>query len=241
MVRDAASADRHDRWLPDRTVRRRRCRGRALGIRDRLHRRSTASSCPMGSPQARMARSGSPIAATTRSGGSRPAASSVATRASASTLPTGITAGPDGALWFTNSGNDSIGRITVAGVVTNFTTSASRPRAGSPRGRTALCGSPTRAIRLDRADHDRRQRHHTTATRASAPRRNHGGARRRPVVHEPATTTRSGGSPWAARSRPIPGPGIADPYRITVGAGRRALVHEHGRMTRSGESRPAEP
>ena len=35
--------------------------------------------------------------------------------------PTGITAGPDGALWFTNSGNSSIGRITTAGMVSNFT------------------------------------------------------------------------------------------------------------------------
>ena len=34
--------------------------------------------------------------------------------------PSGITAGPDGALWFTNAGN-SIGRITTAGVVTNYT------------------------------------------------------------------------------------------------------------------------
>ena len=31
--------------------------------------------------------------------------------------------GPDGALWFTNSGNDSIGRITTSGVVTNYTNS----------------------------------------------------------------------------------------------------------------------
>ena len=35
--------------------------------------------------------------------------------------PYGITAGPDGNLWFTNSGNNSIGRITPAGVVSNFT------------------------------------------------------------------------------------------------------------------------
>jgi virginiamycin B lyase len=38
--------------------------------------------------------------------------------------PESITAGPDGALWFTNDGpegNDSIGRITTAGVVTNYT------------------------------------------------------------------------------------------------------------------------
>jgi streptogramin lyase len=34
--------------------------------------------------------------------------------------PTGITVGPDGALWFTNQGNNSIGRITTSGVVTNF-------------------------------------------------------------------------------------------------------------------------
>ena len=33
----------------------------------------------------------------------------------------GIAAGPDGALWFTNSGNNSIGRISTAGVVSNYT------------------------------------------------------------------------------------------------------------------------
>jgi virginiamycin B lyase len=35
--------------------------------------------------------------------------------------PSGITTGPDGALWFTNTGNNTIGRITTAGKVTNFT------------------------------------------------------------------------------------------------------------------------
>jgi streptogramin lyase len=36
--------------------------------------------------------------------------------------PFGITAGPDGALWFTNDGNDSIGRIDPAtGAMTNYT------------------------------------------------------------------------------------------------------------------------
>ena len=35
--------------------------------------------------------------------------------------PGGITRGPDGALWFTNAGNNTIGRITTAGVVTTFT------------------------------------------------------------------------------------------------------------------------
>jgi virginiamycin B lyase len=35
--------------------------------------------------------------------------------------PEGITAGPDGALWFTNGGNNSIGRITKHGVISNYT------------------------------------------------------------------------------------------------------------------------
>ncbi len=35
--------------------------------------------------------------------------------------PEGITAGPDGALWFTNQGTNSIGRITTAGVITTYT------------------------------------------------------------------------------------------------------------------------
>ncbi|HEY2474345.1 MAG TPA: hypothetical protein VGI19_06030 [Candidatus Cybelea sp.] len=33
-------------------------------------------------------------------------------------LPTGITAGPDGALWFTDVGNDVVGRITTGGTYT---------------------------------------------------------------------------------------------------------------------------
>src|ERR1700721_3091317 len=35
--------------------------------------------------------------------------------------PYNITSGPDGALWFVNQGNGSIGRITTSGVVTNYT------------------------------------------------------------------------------------------------------------------------
>ena len=35
--------------------------------------------------------------------------------------PSGITAGPDGAMWFTNVSNNSIGRVTTGGTVTNYT------------------------------------------------------------------------------------------------------------------------
>jgi streptogramin lyase len=46
-----------------------------------------------------------------------------ATTATGIDHPTGITAGPDGALWFTNYGNNSIGRITTSGTVTTYTAS----------------------------------------------------------------------------------------------------------------------
>src|SRR5579883_750262 len=43
-------------------------------------------------------------------------------------LPLGITAGPDGALWFAESGADQIGRITLDGTITEFALPAgSRP------------------------------------------------------------------------------------------------------------------
>ena len=35
--------------------------------------------------------------------------------------PEGITAGPDGALWFTNAGNNTIGRMTTSGTITSYT------------------------------------------------------------------------------------------------------------------------
>ena len=40
--------------------------------------------------------------------------------------PVNITSGPDGALWFTNYVNNSIGRITTAGAVTEYTGSRDR-------------------------------------------------------------------------------------------------------------------
>jgi streptogramin lyase len=47
--------------------------------------------------------------------------------------PVWIAAGPDGALWFTNYANDSIGRITTAGIVANHTGTG----ISSPEGITA--------------------------------------------------------------------------------------------------------
>jgi len=43
-----------------------------------------------------------------------------------STYPQGITAGPDGALWFVEANTGTIGRITTAGLITRFSTAALR-------------------------------------------------------------------------------------------------------------------
>jgi hypothetical protein len=48
--------------------------------------------------------------------------------------PRGITAGPDGALWFTNAGSNSIGRITTSGTVTSYTSTTIRSPAGITAG-----------------------------------------------------------------------------------------------------------
>ena len=42
--------------------------------------------------------------------------------------PTGITAGPDGNLWFTELTGNNTGRITTAGVITEFPVPAARER-----------------------------------------------------------------------------------------------------------------
>ena len=64
----------------------------------------------------------------------------------AGSQPWGITAGPDGNVWFTESFGNKIGRITPAGVITEFPipTTGSRP-SGSRPARTATSGSPSRA------------------------------------------------------------------------------------------------
>ena len=85
-----------------------------------LH-RAPASAHRRGSRRVRTATCGSPTTATTRSGGSPRPAWCRTSPAPASATPQGIAAGPDGNLWFANHGSNSIGRITPAGVVSNFT------------------------------------------------------------------------------------------------------------------------
>jgi streptogramin lyase len=58
----------------------------------------------------------------------------------------GITAGPDGNLWFTEESHNAVGRITPGAVITEFTAGfPTGSPAGSSRARTATSGSPWRA------------------------------------------------------------------------------------------------
>ena len=131
--------------------------------------------------------------------------------------PIGIAAGPDGALWFTNDGNDSIGRITTAGAVTNYTgTGISEP--GGHRG-----GAGRRAVvhqlrqQLDRADHDRRGGHQLHRHRASRARRRSRRGRTARCGSPTTATTRSGGSPPPGAVTNYTGTGVASPDGIAAG------------------------
>ena len=68
---------------------------------------------------------------------------------SANSGPYGITAGPDGALWFTEQTGNRIGRMTTGGVVTNEygLQPANRLASGSSAGPTVRCGSPNAEAR----------------------------------------------------------------------------------------------
>ncbi len=71
-----------------------------------------------------------------------PPAGSPAGTAGSTPAPTAITAGPDGALWFTGIPGE-IGRITTAGVVTEFAVPAIPPPAGSKPGTASTPVTPT--------------------------------------------------------------------------------------------------
>ena len=94
--------------------------------------------------------------------------------------PSGITAGPDGALWFTEPDGNKIGRITTAGVVTEFTvpTTGSNPSTSRP-GRTARCGSPKKTATRSGGSPPAAPSPNSPIPRPSATRRHRGGAGRR--------------------------------------------------------------
>ena len=111
--------------------------------------------------------------------------SSATSRTPAISQPVDITAGPNGALWFTNYGNSSIGEITTAGVVSNFTDAIDQPSDRHHHGTrwcTVVCQSRQR---LHRADHDAGVGLQLHGRQHCESLRHHVGSERRAVVHQP--------------------------------------------------------
>ena len=222
-----------------------------------------------GSPQARTARCGSPIAATTRSGGSPPPGRhqlhrrrhqqpdgdhgrarrrpvvhqprqqldradhhrrgrSPTTTAPASATRTGSRPGPDGALWFTNAADNSIGRITTTGTVTNYTGPDQRPDGDRGRARRRpVVHQPGQ--QLDRADHHHRDGHNYTRRRHQRP----DGITAGPDGALWFTNTGNnsiGRITTAGTVTNYTGPGISQPGRDHGRARRRPVVHQPGQQ-----------
>ena len=159
--------------------------------------------------------------APTRSDASRPPASSPSSRS----RPPGparhvIAAGPDGNLWFTEHGKNKIGRITPAGVFTEFpipTAGASPEGITAGRRRQPLVRREQR--QQDRPHHDRRRRSPSSRCPTATPRLPHQRrARRQPLVHR---VRRQQDRPDHDRRRhhrvPHPHRPTAGPYGIAAG------------------------
>ena len=130
--------------------------------------------------------------------------------------PEGIAAGPDGALWFTNAGNDSIGRITTGGTVTNFTGTGISDPFGIAAGPDGALWFTNCREQLDRADHDRRHGHQLHRPRHQRPAGDRGGARRCAVVHQLRDNS-IGRITTGGTVTNYTGPGISEPDGIAAG------------------------
>ena len=157
------------------------------------------------------------LRSTTRSVGSRRRAWSPSTTASSILAPQGITVGPDGALWFTNAYNNSIGRITTSGAVSNFT----GPSISSPSG---IAAGPDGALWFTNVSNNSIGRITTSGAVTNFTDSmhlgavgHHAGPGRCAVVHQLPPTTRSVGSRRREWSRPTQDPSISGPSGIAAG------------------------
>ena len=160
--------------------------------------------------------------------------------------PHGITAGPDGNLWFTERERRQDRADHPDAARHHRVPGPRRPaasRTGSRRAPTATSGSPRRR-QQDRADHP--DGHAITEfpipTASSGPDRDHGGPRRQPLVHRVRRPTRSGGSPRRPRHHRVPDPHApAPPARDHGGPRRQPLVHRGVRQQDRAGPTPAAP
>ena len=127
--------------------------------------------------------------------------------------PQDITAGPDGSLWFTNTGNDSVGRITTGGAVAYY------PVASEPFGITA---GPGDALWFTEPSSNAIGR----ITTAGVVSHFSGTGVKRPFAITDGSGGARSGSPTRAtiRSAGSPPPGWS---RITPGSASTILRHHH--------------
>ena len=142
------------------------------------------------SPSDRTTISGSRSTPAGRSAGSQRPASSRNSRhrPAAAATPTASSAGPDGALWFTESGyNSAIGRITTTGIVTEFPLPAIQltPYGLTVRSRRSALGSPSMGGNRDQGGYRDGRRHHGVRRpdEQELPLGHHGRAGQRALVH----------------------------------------------------------
>jgi streptogramin lyase len=134
--------------------------------------------------------------------------------------PAGITAGPDGNVWFTENAGNAVGKITPAGVVAEYVngTPPTDPR-GSRRARTATSGSPKPIATGWPNSTGRTQQRAPPNTRSPLPTASPGGSRR--------ATTATSGSPsstatrWPRSRRPASSANTRCPGSTTVPWGSR--------------------
>ena len=141
----------------------------------------------------------------------------------------GIAAGPDGALWFTNDGNDRSGGSRPAARSPPTATRASAPR-GIVAGPDGALWFTNKRQQLDRADHHQRDGHQLHRHRHQQP----GGITAGPdgaLWFTNHGNARSGGSPPRATVTNFTGAGISDPTGIAAGPGRRPVVHQRGQRS----------
>jgi hypothetical protein len=126
--------------------------------------------------------------------------------------PAGITAGPDGTLWFTNEGNNTIGRITTAVTpeIARFTPGLGRGRDHGDRHRPEPVGRHRGRVRPDCGRHRVRHRH---------PDRHRGSLRRRHPPNAAAgriTVSTPAGTATSPASFTVTAPAPANPARRSL-------------------------
>ena len=199
-----------------------------------------ASTSRTGSPRGPTGRCGSPTAATTRSGGSPPPVRSPTTPAPASPTRGDRGRAGRGAVVHQLRYDNSIGRITTAGVVTNYRGTGIDDPDGIAAGPDGALWFTNSRQQLDRADHHRRGGHQLHRHRHQQPRGDHGRTGRRAVVHQlrqqldRADHHRRGGHQLHRR------PASTDPEAITAGPDGALWFTNHGnssigRITTAGD------